>query len=91
MGIKWPKQPDYLVQAVQISLFYDFTLNNVAYFGSATGRARGYNLAQVSIAGQLRSVQGDGTTNITQTCTFSYDLALELLGYNMAAFEQAAQ
>ena len=67
-GVKWPKQPDYLVQKVEINLFFDFMLNGVSYFGSASGEARGYNLAEVSMAGQLQSTQGQGTTNMTQSC-----------------------
>ena len=64
----WPKQPNFLVQAVEISLFFDFTLNGVSYFGSTQAEAKGYNLAEVSMAGQLESVQGPGKTNMTLAC-----------------------
>lgn len=43
-GIKWPKQPDYLVQSIEINLFFDFTLKGISYFGSASGKSKGYNL-----------------------------------------------
>ena len=68
-GVKWYKQPDYLVQSVQISLFYTFGVKGVSHFGSATGSARGVNLGEVSLAGHLRTVQGEGTLTINSAST----------------------
>lgn len=57
-GLQWPKQPDYLVKGVRVSLFFNFNLNGITHFGSVSAEGRGYNLAEVSMAGQLSSVQG---------------------------------
>ena len=64
-GISWPKQTDYKVQAVDVHLFFNFVINGVTYFGAASAKSQGYDLAEVSIAGHLQSVQGEGTINIT--------------------------
>ena len=56
--MRWNKQPDYLVKNVRVSLFFNFDLNGASHFGSVSAGSKGYNLGEVSIAGQLASVQG---------------------------------
>jgi hypothetical protein len=68
-GLSWPKQPDQLVKKVQITLFFNFLLNGGSYFGSATGSVQGYNLGEVSMAGQLATMQGEGALNMSEACS----------------------
>lgn len=67
-SVKWSKQPNYLVKSVRVNLLFNFNLNGVAYFGSVSAEGKGINLAEVSIGGKLRSVQGTGVLNMTKTC-----------------------
>ena len=57
-GVKWYKQPDYLVKSVEINLFFNFQIKGISHFGIATAKTNGFNLAEVSMAGHLKSLQG---------------------------------